>query len=221
MTDPSAMLELRGVSVSYGKTDRSGNRNVLSGVSLGCPPGQLTCVQGRSGSGKTTLLNVAAGMLAPSAGEVLWGEEPIWKRDERWRRSERRRLMGYVMQGGGLIDSLTAAENVGLSRIPVGTNESARRRALELLDSLEIGPLSNRFPFELSGGEQQRVALARALFADPQILIIDEPTASLDRRTADGVIELIANLASQGHAVVVASHDDHVIERATSRLVLA
>lgn len=215
------MLKLRGVSVSYRKPNRGVNGHVLQDVSLSCTRGELTCVQGRSGSGKTTLLNVAAGMLAPSEGDVLWEEEPIWRHDESWRRNERRRLIGYVMQGGALIDSLTAAENVALSHIPLGISIDSRRWAINLLDRFEIESVADRFPFELSGGEQQRVALARALFTDPPMLVIDEPTASLDRSTADGVIDLIAGLATKGHAVVVASHDDHVIERATRRLLLA
>ena len=215
------LLKMQHVSVSYRKTDRNSNGQVLHDVSLNCEPGQLTCVQGRSGSGKTTLLNVAAGLLPPTEGQVIWEEERIWRHDERWRRQQRRRLVGYVMQGGAIIDSLTAGENVALSAVPDGIRAGARRRAIDLLDQFGIGSLADRFPYELSGGEQQRVALARALFADPPILVIDEPTASLDRATADDVIELIASLANNGHTVVVATHDEHVAERSSSRLLLA
>lgn len=213
------LLELRGIAVSYDGRVPSGHHDVLSDLSLRCSAGDLLCIQGRSGAGKTTLLNVAAGMVRPRKGTVLWQDESVWDHAESWRRSERRRLFGYVMQGGGLIDSLTALENVALAGFAHRAGP-ARQQAAGLLDGFGLESLADRFPYELSGGEQQRVALARALFGDPPMLLIDEPTASLDRATADDVMKAIAGLANDGRGIVVASHDAHVIELAQHHLVL-
>ena len=144
----------------------------------------------------------------------------VWAISEEARRDARRRLFGYVPQGGGLVASLTAGENVLLPTVPAGVSPQVRQRALQMLDQLEVGRLADRFPSELSGGEQQRVAIARALITEPQILILDEPTANLDRGSADGVISLITALANDGRTVIVASHDEHVLSTATDRVVL-
>lgn len=125
-----------------------------------------------------------------------------------------------MFQGAALIDSLTAAENVALPALPRGRRDSGRRRALALLADVGLGARGGHFPRQLSGGERQRTAIARALFNDPALLVVDEPTANLDRASADAAIDLLAELANDGKGLLIASHDEHLIRRASSVLWL-
>lgn len=133
--------------------------------------------------------------------------------------ARRRELVGIVLQGGGLIETLTVTENVllpGTQR--ARTTVGPRDRAGGLLEQVGLIGLGERFPSQLSGGEQQRVGVARALFAEPLMLLADEPTANLDRKTADEIIELFGDLHRAGQTVLVATHDEHLI-RAAGRVI--
>jgi putative ABC transport system ATP-binding protein len=118
--------------------------------------------------------------------------------------------LGFVFQGAGLIASLTAAENVAIVRGPDGRLATDRRGARSILGRLDLEAQADHFPHQLSGGEQQRIAVARALVGDPPLLLLDEPTAFLDRASADHVIDVLRQLRDEGRALLVASHDDHV-----------
>lgn len=215
MSEPGQpLLVLEGIAMRYPGRDGSGPLSVLDGIDLELRPGELLCVAGRSGSGKTTLLNIAAGLLRPSAGSVWWQGRDLAGLDEDRLAQLRGESIGIVFQSSGLIPSLTAAENVALPGMPRGVKADGRRRARELLEQLGIAGRERHFPAQLSGGEQQRVAVARALYADPAALLVDEPTANLDRATADQVIELLVGLRSAGRGLLVASHDTSVVERA-------
>jgi ABC-type lipoprotein export system ATPase subunit len=126
----------------------------------------------------------------------------------------RRELMGIVFQSGGLLEHLTAAENVALGDLPRGVRTDGRQRAESLLGRVGVEIRSRHFPSQLSGGERQRVALARALFSDPPLLIVDEPTANLDRSNADEIIGLLTRLCGDGRTLLVASHDSHLVQKA-------
>jgi len=184
---------------------------VLDAMDLSLGRAEMVCVAGRSGSGKTTLLLIAEGLLAPSTGRVMWGETDAFAIDEARRTALRRDTFGIVFQSGGLIGSLTAAENVALPGLRRGGMETAHERARTLLTSVEIHDREDHLPAHLSGGEQQRVGIARALFRSPPVVVVDEPTANLDRRTADGVIALLRGLTSTGTSVLIASHDEAMI----------
>jgi ABC-type lipoprotein export system ATPase subunit len=214
------LLRLSGVEIGYPSADGRGRIHVLGPTSLSLAAGELLCVAGRSGSGKTSLLNVAAGLLAPLRGHVYWGQLELRSLRNGSLAEHRRRLIGYVFQGGGLVESLTAAENAVLAAIPDGLPADAETRVDRLLAELDLLERRNHFPSQLSGGEIQRAALARALFHDPPLLVIDEPTANLDRRTGDSVINLLAALRLRGRALLVASHDPHLLEAATAVLQL-
>jgi ABC-type lipoprotein export system ATPase subunit len=193
---------------------------VLHGVSALVRRGDLAVIAGRSGSGKTTLLNVAAALLQPTAGLVAWGGIELPSLSSREIAAMRARHLGVVFQGGALIESLTAAENVALPAVPKGVRGNGRTLSRELLADVGLAKRADHFPAELSGGERQRVAIARALFSDPALLLVDEPTANLDRQTADSVIALLTDLAADDRCLVVASHDEHLIRQATSVLWL-
>lgn len=207
------LLELRGVSLAY----RRGRREplaIVSDMTLGVTPGELVCVAGRSGSGKTSLLSMAAGFLAPDVGEVRWRNVFIDAREADGTARGRRGFLGFVFQEAALIPTLTAAENVAIVRDADGRIALGPGGGGPLLERVGLGDRADHFPSQLSGGEQQRVAIARALVGDPPLLIVDEPTAHLDRAAADHVITLLADLCAEGRGVLVASHDHAMIERA-------
>jgi lipoprotein-releasing system ATP-binding protein len=215
-----ALASLQDISLTYSGLDGGASVEVLRGVGLSVSSGQLVCVAGRSGSGKSTLLGILSGLLRPTSGLVKWMGQHVWDMTEADRRRWRHDHVGLVFQNGGLVESLTAIENVALAAVPRGVGRLARDRALLSLGMVGITGRSDAFPAQLSGGEQQRVGIARALFAEPSLLIIDEPTANLDRATSDGMIELLVALQADGAGLAVASHDQHLIAQATTVLEL-
>lgn len=209
------LLSLESVDVTYDAVDGGRPVVVLEDFVLSVSQGDFVALAGRSGSGKTTALRVAAGLLRPGGGHVRWNGQAI----EGWLESDRDRargkLIGYVFQSGGLIPTLTAAENVAVPALARGASRLDALRARELLTRVGIAPgRAGNIPAKLSGGEQQRVGLARALFSDPPLLLIDEPTANLDRSTADGIISLLVQLHVERRAIVVATHDQELIQTA-------
>jgi len=216
-TTTATTLRLREVTFAY-RAGTPDEVRVLDGVDLEVAPGLLTVVAGRSGSGKTTLLRIASGLILPSSGEVRWGYVALQDLDEDGRARWRRENVGMATQGGGLIDNLTAVENVllpGIGRRERGDVE----RGAGLLSRVRLAHRTRHFPGQLSTGEQQRVSIARALYNDPGLLIADEPTANLDRGNADDVAGLLVALAAD-RAVLVATHDSELIERADTLLTL-
>lgn len=209
---PSArpLLTLRGIGMTFRGRDHGAPLPILAGIDLTVEAGELVVAAGRSGSGKTTLLHIAAGLLRPTTGEVHWGEVMLDGLDDDRRAQLRARSLGIVFQNAALVETLTAAENVALQAIPMGIRDG-RARALDLLGRQGLADRARHYPGHLSGGEQQRVALARALYADPPLLIVDEPTANLDRGSADALIQQLRSLAADGHGLLVASHDPHLV----------
>jgi ABC-type lipoprotein export system ATPase subunit len=206
----TALIELHSVVLTYPDHDGGGPVEVLQGIDLTVTRGEIVVVAGRSGAGKTTLLNVAAGLLRPTSGAVRWDGTDIAGLGSDALARLRGRTLGMVFQNAALIETLTAAENVALASVPSGVR-GGRARVKELLEEMGVASRAGHYPASLSGGEQQRVAIARALYADPPLLIVDEPTANLDRRTADHVLATLDLLASNGRGVLVASHDRHAL----------
>ncbi len=199
-------LQLWKVTRRYG----SGHTEViaLDDVSLGVAPGEMLAVMGPSGSGKTTLLSLAGGLDSPTTGTVsVLGEDLATLSAAQLARLRRNRV-GYVFQQYNLVDGLTAIENVAL---PLELDGVHRRRANELattaLESVEIGDLADRFPEELSGGEQQRVAIARAIVGERTLLLADEPTGALDSLTGESVLRMMRRHCDDGGAAVLVTHD--------------
>ncbi|MFG1351990.1 ABC transporter ATP-binding protein [Xanthobacter autotrophicus] len=192
--------------------------DALRDVSLTVYPRQVVALLGPSGSGKTTLLNVIGCILAASSGSMaLDGERVI--EDGRWLRSDLRRLrldkIGFIFQFHNLIPFLDATDNVALVLRLAGKDaETARARAAELLDYLEVGNRRSAMPAKLSGGEAQRVAIARALANRPRIILADEPTAALDSKRAGIVMDLLRQVAiDQDAAIIAVTHDEKIFDR--------
>jgi len=218
MSEPP-LLALHGIGKTYPGRDHGEPVRVFENIDLTVEPGELVVAAGRSGSGKTTLLHIAAGLLRPTAGKVHWAEVALDELDDDALARIRGRSVGIVFQNAALIETLTAVENVALQAVPAGIRDG-RDRALELLGRQGLAARARHYPSHLSGGEQQRVALARALYADPPLLIVDEPTANLDRRNSVTLAQQLRSLAQDGHGLLVASHDAHVISIATRVLDL-
>ena len=188
----------------------------LDAVDLAVPIGQMTVVAGPSGSGKSTLLALLGCMQRPDEGTIVVGGTDIVALGRRARRELRRDRLGIVLPqpSENLLDHLDASANVqwsgrqrrGAGRAPVDTKS--------LLESVGLGAASGRRVRELSGGEQQRLAVACALAGGPELVILDEPTASLDRAGAVALVEVLAGVAAKGSTMVIASHDHMVIDAA-------
>jgi ABC-type lipoprotein export system ATPase subunit len=192
----------------------------LQGLDLRVEPGEVVAIVGRSGSGKTTLMNVIAGVEEPTAGMARVGGHDLVRMAERERETYRRELVGYVLQHSqaNLAIDLNALENVMLPMTNRPTEES-RQRAAFLLEMMGIDELAESYPGELSGGEAERLAVAIAMANQPQVLLADEPTAELDRGTADGVLrDLRQLLRESGSAAIIVTHDASV-ERHADRVI--
>jgi putative ABC transport system ATP-binding protein len=180
-------------------------------------PGEIVGLVGPSGSGKSTLLNVVACILEPSSGRMQLDGDLVY--DNRWLKGDLRKLrldkIGFIFQFHNLLPFLNATENVAVVLQLAGWDStSARERAEELLDYLEVGHRRDAFPSKLSGGEAQRVAIARALANTPRIILADEPTAALDSTRARIVMDLLRKLAVEQQAAVIAvTHDDKIFDR--------
>jgi len=181
-------------------------------LSLEIAQGEFVAVVGRSGSGKTTLLNLLAGIDRPTSGMVHAAGADLGSLSESGLAAWRGRNVGLVFQFFQLLPTLTVIENVMLPmdfarKIPVGER---RDRAQHLLDRVGIGDQADKLPATLSGGQQQRAAIARALANDPPLLLADEPTGNLDSITAGAVLELFADLNSEGRTIVVVTHEREI-----------
>ena len=176
--------------------------------------GELTFVVGPSGSGKTTLLSVVAGLLNHDAGSLFVLDNDMAALSEAERLTFRRRNIGFLFQQYNLLPALNAIENVAVPLIANGIpRRQAEQRAAAILKTVGLEPRMRAVPSELSGGQQQRVALARALVHEPKLVICDEPTAALDHKTGDAVMQLLAQHAlSADRAVVVVTHDTRVLD---------
>ncbi|MFT6775930.1 MAG: ABC-type lipoprotein export system ATPase subunit [Paracoccaceae bacterium] len=204
-------LEVRGLSV----TAPSG-RTLLDVPALSVPAGALLGVKGASGAGKSTLLSALAGLIRPRAGAVLWGGRDISGLGAEPMAAFRRRHLGVMFQTARLFDELSPHENAGIAAGFAPRAEAARitKAAAGFLTRFGLDADARRGAARHSGGERQRIALARALAHSPAAVLADEPTASLDRATADDLIGLLSDLArAQGMTLIVVSHDAALLAR--------
>ena len=207
----------RGVRKTY--RSQADDVEALKGIDLDIHAGELVMVMGPSGNGKTTMLNCLSGLDDIDAGHVLVDGLDLHRVSDARRTDHRARRMGFVFQSFNLIPVFSAAENVELPLLVIGTPARvARRRALEMLDRVNLRDRATHRPAELSGGEQQPVAIARALVAEPAIVWADEPTGNLDSQTAEAVLDVLFDVHRSGHTLVVVTHDRAIGARGT-RLV--
>lgn len=203
---PSVLLRLDGVSKQYGSGPTA--VTALAGVDLAVAPGEMVALMGASGSGKSTLLMIAGGLVTPTSGEVIVGDDWLSAMSPTELAALRRRRVGFVFQDFNLVPALTALENVTL---PLELDGWRRSRALTAgRDALRLVDLENRadvFPDDLSGGQQQRVAIARAVVGPRSLILADEPTGALDSATGEAVLTLLRRRVDAGAGALLVTHD--------------
>ena len=209
------LVEVAGVAKHFGEGET--RVDALRSVDLQVHAGEVVALLGPSGSGKTTLLNIIGCILAPSAGRVALDGETVF--DGKWLRGDLRRLrlekIGFIFQAHNLLPFLTAEENVSVVLDLAGKSPAeGRARSRALLDYLEVGHRAPVKPALLSGGEAQRIAIARALANRPRIILADEPTAALDSKRAQLVMDLLRKLAVEQEAcIITVTHDEKIFDR--------
>ncbi|WET08740.1 MULTISPECIES: MacB family efflux pump subunit [unclassified Pseudomonas] len=212
MTTP--LIELKHITKSYGGGD-SPQVDVLRGIDLSIHAGEFVAIVGASGSGKSTLMNILGCLDRPTVGDYLFAGENVAHLDSDALAWLRREAFGFVFQGYHLIPSGSAQENVEMPAIYAGISAAERHaRAKALLTRLGLADRTGNRPHQLSGGQQQRVSIARALMNGGHIILADEPTGALDSHSGAEVMTLLDELASQGHVVILITHDRDVAARA-------
>jgi len=214
------LAQLRGVEKIFHRG--SEDISVLRSLDLQIAKGEFLALMGPSGSGKSTLLNLLAGLDRPSRGSINIGNQQIESLSRRELARWRSRHVGFVFQFYNLLPVLSAERNVELPLLLTSLSSSERRKHVDA--ALRIVGLEHRArhtPRTLSGGEQQRVGIARAIVTDPTLILADEPTGDLDRKTGDGILDLLDALNKQhGKTIVMVTHDPHAAARASRRLYL-
>ena len=219
-TNNSVLVKVTGVD----KVFRRGSEeiHVLAKLSLQVPSGDFLALMGPSGSGKSTLLNLIGGLDRPSSGSVEIGGERIDEMGDRALAAWRARHVGLVFQFYNLMPVLTAERNVELPLLLTSLSKAERKKHVEI--ALKVVGLSHRtqhYPRQLSGGEQQRVGIARAIVTDSTLLLCDEPTGDLDRKSGDEILSLLQALNREhGKTIIMVTHDSHASARATRTVYL-
>jgi len=204
-----AVLEIEDVVKRY----ETGSETVvaLKGVDFGIERGEFVSIMGPSGSGKSTLLNILGLLDVPTEGTVRLDGEDVTDLDDRERTLARKETIGFIFQNFYLIPTLTALENVEVPRL-FERDPTTGDRARDLLSRVGLADRVDHRPSELSGGQKQRVAIARSLVNEPRVLLADEPTGNLDRKTGRQILEEFTRISETGVAVVAVTHDEVVNE---------
>jgi putative ABC transport system ATP-binding protein len=219
MKTSEAAVQASVLSKTYETTDSK--VEVLKGVDLKVGEGEFTVVGGPSGSGKTTLLNIIGGIDKPTSGKIVVFSEDLAARDEDFLANFRCNKVGFVFQSYNLVSTLTVAENVAFPMEWLRKPEDQIKKLVdELLEVVGLQQRSEHFPFQLSGGEQQRVAFARALANNPPLLLVDEPTGNLDKKTSAKIVQILRTLKNEGKTIIVATHDEEIFKLADQKLWL-
>jgi ABC-type lipoprotein export system ATPase subunit len=223
MSPDRPVLRARGLAKEVGSG--RARQGILRGVDLDVGAGEMVAVLGRSGSGKSTLLNLLGGLDRPDAGRIAVAGKELTGASERTLDRIRLRRVGFIFQSFQLIEELTGEENVLLAARLPGAPRGGSRRAGALIRRLGVAGVASHRPHELSGGEQQRFAIARALVNDPVLILADEATGNLDEGSAAAVIGTLGELADEGRAVVLVTHEaqsaaaaDRVLQLVDGRL---
>ena len=210
MNHPTIAARCAGVTKAFPAGD--GTVEVLHGIDFEVPAGELTMLVGPSGCGKTTLISIIAGILTPTSGEVEICGSAITQMSDAEKVAFRRRNVGFIFQQYNLLPALTAAENAAIPLVAAGAPMArAVGSAAAILERIGMGAQLGKMPNQLSGGQQQRVAIARALVHTPQLIVCDEPTASLDAESGQTVLEILKDAALvPDRAVIVVTHDTRI-----------
>jgi putative ABC transport system ATP-binding protein len=207
------VIAVSGLRKTYGAGETA--VHALRGVELTVWPGEYVAIMGASGSGKSTLLNMLGCLDVPTSGQYLLDGFGVGKLNERQLALLRNRKIGFIFQSFNLVPRTSALSNVELPLVYSGLRRAERRRrALAALEMVGLSDRAKHLPGELSGGQVQRVAVARALVTGPAMLLADEPTGNLDRRSTEDVLGVFDRLNSLGRTIVVITHEDEVAEHA-------
>lgn len=204
-----SVFTTKNLTKVYGGEHAGATVKALDGIDLTVRKGEFVSVMGPSGSGKTTLLNLLAGLDRPTSGELTILDQPLADLSPDALAVFRRRNMGFVFQDFNLLDTLTLAENVALPLALDGqAGAGLRRRVERIMSALGLGDCLDRYPYEVSGGQQQRAAVARAVVHEPALILADEPTGNLDSGSARALLEIFATLhAREGATILLVTHD--------------
>jgi putative ABC transport system ATP-binding protein len=218
--DNKALVKIRGVHKVYFRG--SERLDILNGIDLDVPQGDFLALMGPSGSGKTTLLNLIGGLDRPSSGSLAVADVPIDHLSDGKLAEWRSRHVGFVFQFYNLLPALTAERNVELPLLLTSLSKAERRsHVATALSVVGLAERSRHYPRQLSGGQEQRVGIARAIVTDPTLLLCDEPTGDLDRKSGDEILDLLQALnRDQGKTIIMVTHDPHAAARARRTLHL-
>lgn len=209
MPGKKALIELRNIEFSYGK------RKLLNSLNLNFAPGSFSVIAGESGSGKSTLLYILGGFQKPDKGEYLFQGRKVYGRfGEFGLGAFRKRNIGFLFQDFRLLPFLTVEQNIRFPSLFSGAALD-KQRLRDRMEKLGIAHRSRAFPTAISGGEAQRTGLARALLMDPPVLLLDEPTGNLDRKTEEAIVSVLEALRDEGLTLICVSHSAYIMERAS------
>jgi putative ABC transport system ATP-binding protein len=210
---PSALLRVSGVSKVYGEGHTA--VTAVSDATMAVDQGEFVALLGPSGSGKTTLISIIGGLLSPSTGSVVLGSTDVTQMSRKQLTAFRAEKVGFVFQSANLVPFLTARENLMYvaSLVKGGSKKAAQARCDQLLEELGLADRGGNLPEQLSGGERQRVAIGRALMNDPDLVLVDEPTAALDTAMGRSVVQLLRReIKSRGKTGIMVTHDLRMVE---------
>jgi len=211
------IIKLSKISKKFVGTNK--DINVLKNINLKINKGELVSLSGPSGSGKSTLLHIIALLDQPTSGEVFFRKKSLTKSSDNEKDLARRKGISIIYQQNNLLNDFTALENVLIPLVNNGFSlDESTKKANKILSLVNLSRRINHFPSELSGGEQQRVAVARALITEPDLILADEPTGSLDRKTANEIFSLFLKLKSKNRAILYATHNRELSNRADYKL---
>ena len=200
-------------------TNKSKDLLVLKNINIILNKGDLVALTGPSGSGKSTLLHIIALLDKPSSGEVFFDKKIFSKSTDKEKDIVRKKRISIIYQQNNLLSDFTAIENVMIPLLNIGmSKEESVKKSSKILSSLNLSERLSHFPNEMSGGEQQRVAVARALVTDPELILADEPTGSLDTKTANEIFSIFLKLKSKSRAILYATHNRELADRADYKL---
>ncbi|MCX7726948.1 MAG: ABC transporter ATP-binding protein, partial [Chitinispirillaceae bacterium] len=213
------LIELKKITKIYKKDTQ--NIFALREVNIKVEKGEFLAVVGPSGSGKSTLLNIIGCLDSPSQGELIYEGQELRLLNENQLADYRKNHIAFIFQSFNLIPVLTVKENVELPLIIEGkySRNEISKKALEMLEAVELKDMANRLPKELSGGQEQRVAIARALVKKPYVVLADEPTANLDSKTAENVISIMKKLNREQQTTFIFSTHDKRVEQHARRII--
>ena len=220
-SDGDSFVRLRSLVKTY--FNAAGEFPVLKGLNADFKQGEFVAVIGKSGSGKSTLINMITGIDRPTSGEIYIGDVAVHTLSENQMAVWRGRNVGVVFQFFQLLPMLSLVENIMLPMdfCNMYTPRERKKRAMHLLEMVELEEHANKLPWAISGGEQQRVAIARALANDPPLLVADEPTGNLDSVTSESVFRIFEDMVRQGKTIITVSHDSSLAQRVSRTVLLA